>query len=234
MMARYVCRADHERTISQAEKQRQRADRAERALEPLRHNIRQLTAEVEAKDEEIRVVCYLTTPVCTPSITVPPQAAISDNIYMRAVPWSLRHTSAGVYGRTHRQFVKPHAPTRPVQATEGAQQWEKRAQQLQQKYGKVDLAEHQRVQAELKAVQAELSQIRAEGVALLAEVQEELVKVPFQTYTICSSIATRAQRMQALCWVCLVMMLLESRGSYMPLCGLHPLTALPDDYLKSI
>ena len=38
------------------EKQRQRADRAEKALEPLRHNIRQLTAEVEAKGEEIRVV----------------------------------------------------------------------------------------------------------------------------------------------------------------------------------
>ena len=68
----------------------------------------------------------------------------------------------------------------PVQATEGAQQWEKRAQQLQQKYGKVDLAEHQRVQAQLKAAQTELSQIRAEGVAAsaeLASVREELTKV---------------------------------------------------------
>ena len=64
-----------------------------------------------------------------------------------------------------------------VQATESAQQWEKRAQQLQQKYGKVDLAEHQRVQAELKAAQAELSKIRAEGVAQLAAVREELSKV---------------------------------------------------------
>ena len=65
-----------------------------------------------------------------------------------------------------------------MQATESAQQWEKRAQQLQQKYGKVDLAEHQRVQAELKAAQTELSQMRAEGMAQLAEVREELAKVP--------------------------------------------------------
>ena len=83
--------------------------------------------------------------------------------------------------QTSGQSEKPHntiAP--PVQATEGAQQWEKRAQQLQQKYGKVDLAEHQRVQAQLKAVQTELSQIRAEGVAAsaeLASVSEELTKV---------------------------------------------------------
>ena len=51
-----LCRADHDRVKSQVEKQRQRGDRAEKALEPLRHNIRQLTAEVEAKGEEIRVV----------------------------------------------------------------------------------------------------------------------------------------------------------------------------------
>ena len=51
-----ICRADHERVKSQVDKQRLRADKAERALEPLRHNIRQLTAEVEAKAEEIRVV----------------------------------------------------------------------------------------------------------------------------------------------------------------------------------
>ena len=51
-----MCRADHERVKSHVEKQRMRADRAERALEPLRHNIRQLTAEVEAKADEIRVV----------------------------------------------------------------------------------------------------------------------------------------------------------------------------------
>ena len=64
-----------------------------------------------------------------------------------------------------------------MQATESAQQWEKRAQQLQQKYGKVDLAEHQRVQEELKTAQTELSQICAEGQAQLAVVQEELKKV---------------------------------------------------------
>lgn len=56
------CRGDHERVKSQVEKQRQRADRAERALEPLRHNIRQLTAEVEAKADEIRVVRNTTIP----------------------------------------------------------------------------------------------------------------------------------------------------------------------------
>lgn len=72
-----------------------------------------------------------------------------------------------------------------VQATESAQQWEKRAQQLQQKYGKVDLAEHQRVQAELKAAQTELSQIRADGLAQLAEVREELSKVPSWIQTSC-------------------------------------------------
>jgi len=64
-----------------------------------------------------------------------------------------------------------------MQATESAQQWEKRAQQLQQKYGKVDLAEHQRVQEELKTAQTELSQIRAEGQAQLIVVQEGLKKV---------------------------------------------------------
>lgn len=64
-----------------------------------------------------------------------------------------------------------------MQATESAQQWEKRAQQLQQKYGKVDLAEHQRVQEELKAAQAELATVRADGHAKLAVVQEQLKKV---------------------------------------------------------
>lgn len=64
-----------------------------------------------------------------------------------------------------------------MQATESAQQWEKRAQQLQQKYGKVDLAEHQRVQEELKTAQAELSNARAQGQAQLAVVQEDLKKV---------------------------------------------------------
>lgn len=38
------------------EKQRRRAEQAERAAEPLRHSIRQLNAEVEAKAEEIRMV----------------------------------------------------------------------------------------------------------------------------------------------------------------------------------
>ena len=64
-----------------------------------------------------------------------------------------------------------------MQATQSAQQWEKRAQQLQQKYGKVDLAEHQRVQEELRTVQAELSQKGAEGTAQLAAFEEKLKKV---------------------------------------------------------
>ena len=51
-----ICRADYERTKHLAERQRQRADQAERAAEPLRHSIRQLNAGVEAKAEEIRVV----------------------------------------------------------------------------------------------------------------------------------------------------------------------------------
>ena len=51
-----ICRADYERTKNLAERQRQRADQAERAAEPLRHSIRQLNAGVEAKAEEIRVV----------------------------------------------------------------------------------------------------------------------------------------------------------------------------------
>ena len=66
-----------------------------------------------------------------------------------------------------------------LQATQSTQQWEKRAQQLQQKYGKVDLAEHQRVQRELRSAQAELSQKGAEGTAQLAAVQEKLKKVCF-------------------------------------------------------
>lgn len=64
-----------------------------------------------------------------------------------------------------------------MQATDSAQQWEKRAQQLQQKYGKVDLAEHQRVQEELRTAQAQLSNARAQGQAQLAVVQEDLKKV---------------------------------------------------------
>ena len=66
-----------------------------------------------------------------------------------------------------------------LQATQSAQQWEKHAQQLQQKYGKVDLVEHQRVQEELRCAQAELSQKGAESTAQLAAVQEKLKKVCF-------------------------------------------------------
>ena len=46
-----------------------------------------------------------------------------------------------------------------VQARESAQRWETRASDLQQRYGKVDLAEHQRVLAELEATKAELQQL---------------------------------------------------------------------------
>ena len=45
------------------------------------------------------------------------------------------------------------------QARESAQRWETRASDLQQRYGKVDLAEHQRVLAELDATKAELQQL---------------------------------------------------------------------------
>ena len=60
-----VCRADHDRIKSQVEKQRRRAEQAEKAAEPLRHSIRQLSAEVEAKAEEIRVVRHIALPVST-------------------------------------------------------------------------------------------------------------------------------------------------------------------------
>ena len=63
------------------------------------------------------------------------------------------------------------------QAQEGAEQWQKRAQQLQQKYGKVDLAEHQRVQEALAAVQGELAQLRTAAEARQAQLQKELDKV---------------------------------------------------------
>jgi chromosome segregation ATPase len=64
-----------------------------------------------------------------------------------------------------------------AQARENAQQWEKRAQQLQQKYGKVDLAEHQRVQQSLAAAQAELGELRASTDARQAQLQSQLDKV---------------------------------------------------------
>lgn len=64
-----------------------------------------------------------------------------------------------------------------LQAREGAEQWQKRAQQLQQKYGKVDLAEHQRVQEALAAVQAELAQLRTAAEARQAQLQKDLDKV---------------------------------------------------------
>ena len=60
-----MCRADYERAKNLAERQRQRADQAERAAEPLRHSIRQLNAGVEAKAEEFRVVSSSDDPLCT-------------------------------------------------------------------------------------------------------------------------------------------------------------------------
>ena len=60
-----MCRADYEHAKNLAERQRQRADQAERAAEPLRHSIRQLNAGVEAKAEEIRVVSSSHDPLCT-------------------------------------------------------------------------------------------------------------------------------------------------------------------------
>ena len=63
------------------------------------------------------------------------------------------------------------------QAQESAEQWEKRAQQLQQKYGKVDLAEHQRVQEALAAVQTELAQLRTAAMAQQAQLLKELDQV---------------------------------------------------------
>ena len=89
-MVQCVCRADHDRITSQVEKQRQRADRAERALEPLRHNIRQLTAEVEAKGEEIRVVRDLATLLALPAYMLLQCAAFQD-VQMWAVPWKLSY-----------------------------------------------------------------------------------------------------------------------------------------------
>ena len=68
----------------------------------------------------------------------------------------------------------------PPQARENAQQWEKRAQQLQQKYGKVDLAEHQRVQQSLAAAQAEVAALRTSTDARQAQLQGQLDRVrPF-------------------------------------------------------
>jgi alkylation response protein AidB-like acyl-CoA dehydrogenase len=64
-----------------------------------------------------------------------------------------------------------------VQARENAQQWEKRAQQLQQKYGKVDLAEHQRVQQSLTNAEAELANLRNSAEAQRKELEEQLKKV---------------------------------------------------------
>jgi alkylation response protein AidB-like acyl-CoA dehydrogenase len=69
-----------------------------------------------------------------------------------------------------------------AQANERAEQWEKRAQQLQQKYGKVDLAEHQRVQEMLSKAEAELAQLRSTSEnsdeALRTELEKVLVVWP--------------------------------------------------------
>ncbi len=63
------------------------------------------------------------------------------------------------------------------QANENAQQWEKRAQQLQQKYGKVDLAEHQRVQQKLAKAEAELAEHRSTTDSSTRSLRAELEKV---------------------------------------------------------
>ncbi len=64
-----------------------------------------------------------------------------------------------------------------LQATETAQSWEKRAQQLQQKYGKVDLAEHQRVQDKLAKVEDELAQLRRDNETSNQELVAQVEKV---------------------------------------------------------
>ena len=63
-----------------------------------------------------------------------------------------------------------------AQARATAEAWEKRARQLQQKYGKVDLEEHQKLQAELVAARE-----RAEALqATLTAKEAELAQVPAQ------------------------------------------------------
>ena len=48
-----------------------------------------------------------------------------------------------------------------MQARATAEAWEKRARQLQQKYGKVDLEEHQKLQAELAAARERADALQA-------------------------------------------------------------------------
>lgn len=68
-----------------------------------------------------------------------------------------------------------------AQARATAEAWEKRARQLQQKYGKVDLEEHQKLQAELVAARE-----RAEALqATLAAKEAELAQVPAQETLMC-------------------------------------------------
>ncbi len=64
-----------------------------------------------------------------------------------------------------------------LQAQENAQRWEQRAQQLQQKYGKVDLAEHQRVQQKLAETEAQLAEQRSTVATQHKELEEKLKKV---------------------------------------------------------
>ena len=68
-----------------------------------------------------------------------------------------------------------------AQARATAEAWEKRARQLQQKYGKVDLEEHQKLQAELAAARE-----RAEALqATLTAKEAELAQVHAQYTLIC-------------------------------------------------
>lgn len=53
------CRADNDRMGQEVAKLRQRAEHAERAAEPLHRRLRELSAQVESHNEELRVVRIL-------------------------------------------------------------------------------------------------------------------------------------------------------------------------------
>ena len=59
-----------------------------------------------------------------------------------------------------------------AQARATAEAWEKRARQLQQKYGKVDLEEHQKLQAELAAARERAEALQATLIAKEAELAQ--------------------------------------------------------------
>jgi len=195
-------RADNQRNSAALTALRGRAEAAEAALEPLRARGCEAAAQAESHAEEVKAVraprprsvtTRLTVALNTrrtvsiTRLTVAFNHAPHCRVFEPATTLSVKPAKLCLIRQSGRSRAAALAAARGAgggrpgakrpgrgraQARATADAWEKRARQLQQKYGKVDLAEHQGLAAELAAAREAAAALQAALTAKEAELAQ--------------------------------------------------------------